>query len=342
MATTSLPWIEKYRPKKLTDVVQQDEVVSALKNTLSSGNLPHLLFYGPPGTGKTSTVLAVARELYGPAFMKQRVLELNASHERGIDVVRERIKTFAQGAVAKGNKADGTPLPPFKLIILDEADCMTKDAQSALRRVMENYAGVTRFCIICNYVSRIIAPITSRCSKFRFKSVSNESMFERLASICQGEQIRYNDDALRLLMKVSLGDMRRAITLLQTASIVVGAGTNDTVTTTIIHEVCGSVPEDVVSTLWQITKATTDTHLLTKSVANVIREGYSVDSVIAHMLEYLLELKKLEGDDEIDDIGISQIAIRIAEAERRLVAGGTESLQLMDVVSACAEVNATK
>jgi replication factor C subunit 2/4 len=336
-----LPWIEKYRPKKLADVVHQDEVTTALKNTLSSGNLPHLLFYGPPGTGKTSTVLAVARELYGPDIMKERVLELNASHERGIDVVRERIKTFAKSAIDYNKKAEGYPVPGFKIIILDEADCMTKDAQSALRRIMENYSQVTRFCIICNYVSRIIAPITSRCAKFRFKAVNSDAMYERLANICHGENIRFQSNALHLLMKTSLGDMRRAINLLQTASIVVGQD-QDEITENIIHEVCGSIPESVVKTLWELSKEVQDVQIMAKAVSNVIRLGYSVDHVISRLMEYLIEIKTQKGDEEIDDVAISQLAIKIGECERRLVSGASEQTQLLDIMSACVEVNATK
>jgi len=165
------PWVEKYRPKTLEDVKSQDHVVDVLRRMLNSAALPHLLMYGPPGTGKTSTILALSRELYGPELFSSRVLELNASDERGIAVVRERIKVFAQQALihapASKEYREKYPCPPFKIIILDEADSLTQDSQSALRRVMENYAAITRIAFCCNYVTRIIDPIASRCSKFR-------------------------------------------------------------------------------------------------------------------------------------------------------------------------------
>lgn len=208
--TALKPWVEKYRPKSIDSVVAQEHVTATLKKSVEEGNLPHLLFYGPPGTGKTSSILAMARDMFGVQLMKERVLELNASDERGIDVVREKVKKFAQQSVSHSKKC-----PPFKLVILDEADSMTKDAQDALRRIIEVYTKMTRFCLICNYVSRIIQPLASRCAKFRFLPLSDSMISNQITYICEKENISHTPDMLEALFKVANGDMRRVITLLQ-------------------------------------------------------------------------------------------------------------------------------
>ncbi|OLY84797.1 Replication factor C subunit 4 [Smittium mucronatum] len=210
-----VPWVEKYRPKHISDVVSQTEVVNVLKSSINSKGLPHLLFYGPPGTGKTSTILAFCRELFGPDLAKSRVLELNASDERGIQVVRNKIKSFAQTVVSA--PSPNYPCPPYKIIILDEADSMTGEAQAALRRIMEAHSKITRFCLICNYVSRIIEPLASRCAKFRFKSLDNDLSVSRLTAISQSESVNISKEGIEALVEASNGDLRRAVMTLQSA-----------------------------------------------------------------------------------------------------------------------------
>lgn len=213
-------WVEKYRPKTLDQVASQDHAVDVLKRTLLHANMPHMLFYGPPGTGKTSTILALAKDLFGPEMMKGRVLELNASDERGISIVREKVKNFAKAAVTSDRSAgtSGHPCPPYKIIILDEADSMTQDAQAALRRTMETYSRITRFCLICNYVTRIIEPLASRCSKFRFRPLGQVDARARIAHICEQEKLRCEDGAIDTLVDCAEGDLRKAITYLQSAA----------------------------------------------------------------------------------------------------------------------------
>uniref|UniRef100_A0A672Z4G4 Replication factor C (activator 1) 4 n=1 Tax=Sphaeramia orbicularis TaxID=375764 RepID=A0A672Z4G4_9TELE len=244
----AVPWVEKYRPKCVDEVAFQEEVVAVLKKSLEGADLPNLLFYGPPGTGKTSTILAAARELFGPELYRQRVLELNASDERGIQVVREKVKNFAQLTVA-GTRPDGKPCPPFKIIILDEADSMTAPAQAALRRTMEKESRTTRFCLICNYISRIIEPLTSRCSKFRFKPLANQIQEERLLDICEKENLKYTKEGITALVRVSEGDLRKAITFLQSAARL---NVDKEITEHAIIEIAGVVPPKVIDNLLNI------------------------------------------------------------------------------------------
>lgn len=184
-----------------------------------------MLFYGPPGTGKTSTILALAKELFGPEMFRTRVLELNASDERGISIVREKVKDFARMQLSNPppNYKDRYPCPSYKIIILDEADSMTQDAQSALRRTMETYSKITRFCLICNYVTRIIDPLASRCSKFRFKSLDQVNASKRLEEIATNENVNLESGAVNTLVRCSEGDLRKAITFLQSATKLAGA-----------------------------------------------------------------------------------------------------------------------
>ncbi|KAJ3217132.1 WD repeat-containing protein 35 [Dinochytrium kinnereticum] len=285
--TAKTPWVEKYRPHTMENIASQEETVSVLKKTLQSGNLPHLLFYGPPGTGKTSTILALSRELYGPELMRSRILELNASDERGIDIVREKVKNFARTTVSassSGNKS----CPPFKIIILDEADSMTTDAQAALRRTMETYSRVTRFCLICNYVSKIIDPLASRCAKFRFQPVGDETMRNRLQEICEKEQVEITPEAISAVCTASEGDMRRAIMMLQSAQ---SLNLQHEISPATINEIAGIVPQDLISNLLEAFRI--KSYKDSADLSNVVmKSGYSVVQVLQQVKQSHFPLRK--------------------------------------------------
>lgn len=200
------PWVEKYRPKTLDDVAAHKEIIDTIKRLTAENRLPHLLLYGPPGTGKTSTVLAIAAKLYG-AHAHNMVLELNASDDRGIGVVRQEIQDFAS--------TKSVFCRNFKLIVLDECDAMTKDAQFALRRVIEKYARNARFCLICNHVSKIIPALQSRCTRFRFPPLPQEFVQRRVREICDLEGIDVDPTGTEAVCKLGRGDMRQTLNILQ-------------------------------------------------------------------------------------------------------------------------------
>jgi replication factor C small subunit len=209
----NLMWSEKYRPKKLSEVVDQKEIVKGIGNLIKSPDIPHMLFAGPAGVGKTTSALCIAVELLGEQWRKN-TLELNASDERGIKMVRERVKEFAASVKLATDKEFGKP----KIIILDEADEMTPEAQTALRRIIEDSARTTRFIIICNYLSQIIEPIQSRCVVFRFTRLPKEEIIDHLQTICEKEKVKYEEKAIAQIFDATGGDLRHSINIMQAAA----------------------------------------------------------------------------------------------------------------------------
>jgi len=302
-----------------------------------------MLFYGPPGTGKTSTILALAKELYGPEFMKSRVLELNASDERGISIVREKVKDFARMQLTNppaGYKSR-YPCPPFKIIILDEADSMTQDAQSALRRTMETYSKITRFCLICNYVTRIIDPLASRCSKFRFKSLDQGNAKRRLEEIAKLEGVGLEDGAVDALIKSSEGDLRKAITYLQSSARLVGAtssaaaGDDDEmevdaklVTVKIVEDIAGVIPDKTIQDLVTAIRprAVGETYQnVAKVVEDMVADGWSAGQTMTQLYQALVY------DETIPDAKKNKIVMVFSEVDKRLVDGADEHLSILDL-----------
>ena len=300
-------WTEKYRPKNLDEVVGQKHVTERLKAYVSSNNMPHLLLTGPAGTGKTTCSLALAKEMFGDEW-KGNFIELNASDERGIDVVRGKIKEFARTAPLGSAE--------FKIIFMDEADALTSDAQAALRRTMEKFSKICRFILSCNYSSKIIDPIQSRCAVFRFKPLSKEDVSEFLNKIVANENISIDDDAMDALVHVARGDMRRAVNSLQVAA---AQGNNIDVDT--IYQTTGMAnPEEVKKMLE------------TALSGNFIGARDKLDEI---MIEF-----GLSGQDIIKQIHASYFELSISDSEKvrlmdktgeiefRIIEGSNERIQL--------------
>lgn len=321
-----------------------------------------MLFYGPPGTGKTSTILALAKDLFGPELIKSRILELNASDERGISIVREKVKNFAKIAISQvpSNARTSYPCPPYKIVILDEADSMTADAQSALRRTMELYSETTRFCLICNYVTRIIDPIASRCAKFRFKPLDETNAFSRLEYIAQKEQLSYEPEVIEALLKISAGDLRKAITFLQSAARLTAkksapqvddddivmtdeSETNSpelqkTITVKMVEEIAGVIPDKVIDELISACKGPAPLNSsnefgnkIFKNVMNVTEQamldGWSATQILSQLHD------KLMSNDDYTSSQKNQISWVLSEADKRLSDGTDEYLEILNVLT---------
>jgi len=300
-------WTEKYRPKTLGEIIDQEEIVSRLQEFVKRAAMPHCLFAGPPGTGKTTAALCLAHDLFGVRF-QDVFMELNASDERGIDVVRTTVKEFARMASLSS--------VPFKILVLDEADNMTSDAQSALRRTMEKYTDTCRFVLCCNYSGRIIEPIQSRCALFRFTPLPDEKIVENLHRIAKNEGLKFTETGLKSIVEVGEGDLRKSINTLQAASSMSKGITEESV-----YQVVGRAkPTDVHEMLnhalkGDFIKAREELrHLL-------VRYGLSASEIVRqiHSEIFRLAVPEKKRIDLVEAVG---------EIDFRLVQGGDEEVQL--------------
>jgi replication factor C small subunit len=307
-------WIEKYRPRGLDEVVGQDDITERLAGYVARDDLPHLLFSGPAGTGKTTSAIAIAREVYGDDW-EANFLELNASDERGIDVVRERIKNFARASFGGYD---------YRVIFLDEADSLTSDAQSALRRTMEQFSNNTRFILSCNYSSQIIDPIQSRCAVFRFSPIPDEAVAGRIREIAEIEGIELAVDGVDALVYAADGDMRGAINALQAAAVLgetVDEETVFTVTST-------AKPEDIRA---MVEAALAGDYTGARTVLDdlLTQQGLAGGDVIDQLHRSVWDL------DVADEAAVTLLD-RIGEADYRIAEGANERLQLEALLAAVA------
>lgn len=306
MSTSSI-WTEKYRPKTFDEIKGQKPIVSKVQAFVEKKNMPHLLFAGPAGIGKTTLSLVVARSLFGEEW-RNNFLELNASDERGIDVVRVKVKDFAR------TRAIGDV--PFKIIYLDEADALTKEAQQALRRTMETYAQTCRFIISCNYSSKIIDPIQSRCTIFRFKPLDNEHILEIINTIVNSETLQMDDAAKNAVVEVSGGDVRRVENIMQACAAI-----TDTITEEDVYSIASYAKPKEISGLLELAKQGNFVEAKKQLLKVMLEYGLSGTDIIKQLQAAIWKM-------DADDKKKLEMVKSCGEAEFRMVEGSDAFIQL--------------
>jgi replication factor C small subunit len=310
-------WTEKYRPRSLDEMVNQREIVDRLRSFVEARNIPHCIFAGPPGTGKTTAALCLAHDLYGDAY-REHLMELNASDERGINVVRETVKTFAR------TRSIGEI--PFKIMILDEADNMTSDAQQALRRTMERFTETCRFILIANYSGKIIEPIQSRCAPFRFTYLPREDLVGRLRFIAQREGVDVLNGGLDAILEVSEGDLRRAINTLQAA-----ASMGKAIDTETVYSVIGRANPVDVREMIKLAMGGDFLGARERLREMIVRYGVAGSDIIRQIH---VEIFRFGGIPERWKV---RLADAIGEIDFRLVQGADEEVQLSALLARLVE-----
>ena len=346
-----MPWVEKYRPKKIDDITQDKKLIDLFINTIKTKNMTHFLFYGPSGTGKTSAILAIGREIFKEHFSK-RVIEFNASDDRGINAVREKITNEARKYVTELESDDGTIIPPYKIIILDEADSMTDEAQDALRVIIEQYSTVTRFCFICNYIGKITDAIKSRCSLVYFKKLSDTCIIDKLKEISIKEDMILNSEILKTIIEVSNGDMRKAIILLQNLKYLynykkkinkplgkmtihelkfltnLNCEENSTeISQKDIYNIAASIDKDDANKIINDTLECKNIFDISKLSKNIIATGYPIDNILLQLNNVILETNKLNDEEK------ARIIIYSGNIFFKMKECSNEYIQLLDYLS---------
>lgn len=329
---TQLPWIEKYRPKTINDIISHNEIIKSLKKFIQNETLPHLLFFGPSGSGKTSTIMCCATEIYGQ-FIDCMIMRLNASNERGIETVRTKIKNFV-------SNRNSILLPKekqsiFKLVILDEIDSMTVEAQGMLRQTIEKYSTTTRFCLICNEIDKINSALQSRCTLFRFAPLDSVNMKSRLELICIEESIQCDKKVVDSIIKISNGDMRYSINLLQSVSIIVGKKISDSD----IYKMSGNCMPTIINKIFQILHTNNKNVQFNKivvSICDIITENNAtIFNLLDELKNIILESKSFSIKQKIyliDNFAMNETYDSINIDQKNIIMNIVSSFILIDAI----------